>query len=195
MVGEQINSLQIFHTFVIIQKFSYGVHLFRIVVVSLQQGHADAHVAAVFKQPAQVRQYGLVAHACEGIVLFRIHVLDVEEEEINHFGKLAHHFGAGIAARFHGGVDALVLAGQQQICHGFRLEHGLAAANGNAPAGALVKGPVLFHHFQQFRNPLAFARDGQRPLRAGLDAAPAGDAVKLPVDGMLPLLSCERMNA
>ena len=93
VVRKQINTLEIFSFSMASQKPAYSMHFGIIIVVSLKHGHADVHIAAIFKQPLQIGQNKFVAHAGQFIVLFRVHVLDVEQKQVNHFGQSADNWG------------------------------------------------------------------------------------------------------
>lgn len=86
----------------------------------------------------------------ELFVLFRVHVLAIEQEKISQADGLVKSVLRAEATGIHRDVQALVMGGLHQIEGELPARRGLAAAKGHAAAGVLVEEPVLADHFHDF---------------------------------------------
>ena len=78
-------------------------------------------------------------------MLDRVHLFDVEQEQVNVARDIKNRLGLGVAACLDRRVVAAVLAGRKQGAGGLGLCQDLTAAQGHAAAGHTVEVRILVH--------------------------------------------------
>ena len=129
------------------QKGRHGRQVLVGIVEARHQGHAHAHFGGGSERGLQVAQDEGIVLPGELFVLFRVHVLAVEQEKVGQVDGLVEAVLGAEATGIHGDVQALVMGGLHQIEEELPARRGLATAKGHAAAGVLVEEPVLADHF------------------------------------------------
>ena len=153
----------------------------------MKQRHAHAHVKAVFQQGTDVGENLLVVHAGPLLVLDRVHLLDVEQEQVHVARDIKNRLGLGVAACLDRRVVAAVLAGRKQGAGGLGLCQDLTAAQGHAAAGHTVEVRILVHKRNQVADLAILAHDGKCLLQADLLTGTAAQALLGAVHHMLAI--------
>ncbi len=167
------------------------------------------------REPLEVGEDAIVAHAGIAAVPHRVDQLEVVEEHVDVAAQALEGSPRRVAAGVEGGMQAALL-GRPQEPHGERgLQQRLPARQGDPAARFLVERAVALHHVEDLldrhRAPRDLARVGvalvgagtaglaagpagdgsavhphDGAVRAGLDAGPATDAALLVVDHLGP---------
>lgn len=177
VVRQNINTLEIFATFVRKQEFGYGLQFRVIVIDAFEQRQSDFDVIPVVQQKPYVFKNQGIVYAREFRVTFGVHVLDVEQKQIRKSSRTEYCFRSGVTAGFHSRVDSTLAAGGKQTDDSFGLHERFPAAQGHASAGQFVKGSVLFHHVENSGKGHLLADHIQSGRRALFFAPPTADTV------------------
>ena len=149
VVGKQ---MQLTHTGEGLGKPRDGGDLGGGIVEAGNDGHADDQVTVMLGDVAGVVQDLLVGLTRVGLVLHRIHVLDVHHDVVDVGDQAGDHFAIREGCRLNGGVEAVVVAGAEDGLGEIGLSHSLAARQGHAAARTTVVHLVLGDLFHQLTN-------------------------------------------
>ena len=149
VVGKQV---QLMHTGEGLGKPRDGGDLGGGIVESGDHGHTDDHVACMLGDVAGVGQDLLVGLSRKGLVLHRIHVLDVHHDVVNMGDQAGHHVPIRKGGGLNGGAKATVMAGTENGLGEIGLGHSLTARQGDASARAAVVHLVLGDLLHQLTN-------------------------------------------
>ena len=129
----------------------------------------------------KVAQDALIAHARRLFVGLAVQMLDVEQKVVELAAGGKDGLFGGLTATFHGGMHGPVFRLFQDGEAKIPLLQRLAAAQGQAAAGAGIKGGIFFHLVQHFAGRHGLAVKGQRLSRTNLRTSTASRIAAFPV--------------